>query len=102
MTRLIAVVVATFAVVVTLAVADAPALAQQDIMKCMEQCLRHEGRDQRETCRLRCADIPSVTGPGSRPPGQHDCMARYKACSKDCGGDRECVKACKAELMNCK
>jgi hypothetical protein len=105
MTRLASVVLSAFAVAFVVAVADvpAPALAQQqDLMRCMEQCLRHEGRDQKETCKLRCADIPSVTGPGSRPPGQQDCMGQYKACQRDCGKDRECHKACKTQLMNCK
>jgi|GEM_PF-4636847 len=83
--------------------APTPALAQQqDIMQCMERCLRYEGRDQKETCKLRCADVPSVTGQGGRPPGERDCMARFKACGKDCGRDRKCAAACKAELMNCK
>lgn len=83
--------------------ASAPALAQQqDLMRCMEQCLRHEGRDQKETCKLRCADVPSVTGRGDRPAGGRDCMARFKACGKDCGRDRKCAAACKAELMRCK
>ncbi len=105
MTRLTSVVFSVFAVAFVVAVADvpAPALAQQqDMMRCMEQCLRHEGRDQKETCKLRCADVPSVTGQGGRPPGDRDCMARFKACGKDCGRDRKCAAACKAELMNCK
>jgi len=106
MTRILSVVLS--AVIVASAVAPlvhrpAPALAQQnDLMRCMEQCLRHEGRDQKETCKLRCADIPSVTGPGTRPSGERDCMGRYKACQKDCGRDRRCAAACKTELMNCK
>ena len=90
------------AFVLAAAAFPAPAFAQTDIMKCMEQCLRYEGKDQKETCKLRCADIPSVTGPGSRPPGQQDCMGQYKACQRDCGKDRECHKACKTQLMNCK
>ena len=84
-------------------VAPAPAPAQQqDMMQCMERCLRYEGRDAKDTCKLRCADVPSVTGPGGRPPGERDCMARFKACGKDCGPDRKCAAACKAELMSCK
>ncbi len=85
-----------------LATAPAPAVAQQDIMQCMERCLRTEGRDQRDTCRLRCADIPSVTGPGSRPAGEEDCMGRFKACQKECGRNKECISVCKTQLMNCK
>jgi hypothetical protein len=93
------------AVAAMLTAALAPALAHaqsSDLMKCMEQCLRYEGKDQKETCKMRCADIPSVTGPGSRQGGQHDCMGQYKACQKDCGKDRDCQKACKTQLMNCK
>ena len=91
------------AVTLAAALAAPPALAQSsDLMQCMEKCLRFEGKDQKETCKLRCADIPSVTGPGSRPAGQHDCMGQYKACQKDCGKDRDCQKACKTQLMNCK
>ena len=93
------------AVSLSFAAVDVPAPAfaqQQDMMRCMEQCLRHEGRDQKETCKLRCADVPSVTGQGGRPPAERDCMTRSKACGKDCGRDRKCAAECKAELMNCK
>jgi hypothetical protein len=95
--------VAAALAVTSVAIPPAPAQAQQqDIMQCMERCLRHEGRDQKEMCKLRCADLPSVTGPGGRPAGDRDCMARFKACGKDCGRDRQCAAACKAELMSCK
>ena len=91
------------AVTLAASLAAPPARAQSsDLMQCMEKCLRYEGKDQKETCKLRCADIPSVTGPGSRPAGQHDCMGQYKTCQKDCGKDRNCQKACKTQLMNCK
>ena len=97
-----AIVVAALALA-AVAFTPAPAPAQpQDIMQCMERCLRHEGRDQKETCKLRCADLPAVTGPGGRPAGDRDCMARFKACGRDCGRDRKCAAACKAELMSCK
>ncbi len=90
------------AATLSVALTPSPALAQpQDIMQCMERCLRHEGRDQKETCKLRCADLPSVTD-RDRPAGDRDCMARHKACQKDCGRDRDCHRGCKAELMRCK
>lgn len=94
-------ILAAVAVLVAIAAAPSPATAQRDVMQCMERCLRHEGRDAKDTCKLRCADLPAVTG-RERAPGQGDCMARYKACQRDCRHDRECHRACKDTLMACR
>ena len=47
-----------------------PASAATDLMQCMESCIRHEGGNSatnKETCKSRCANVPSVTGGGTSP-----------------------------------
>lgn len=102
MKRFAAVCFAALALLAAIAALPAPAIAERDIMHCMERCLRAEGRDARDTCKMRCADVPSATRPDVRPPGQGDCMARYKACQRHCGQDRACHQRCKNALMGCR
>ncbi len=74
-----------------------PELAQSgNIMQCMEQCIRSEGKSEKATCKSRCANI------SSKPRKQKDCMGTYKSCKKRCAKkDRACNSACKQALMSC-
>jgi len=93
-----------FAAIVALA-ATAPAPAGADpielaqsgnLMQCMEQCIRSEGKAEKATCKSRCATI------STKRPKQKDCMGNYKRCQKSCPkGNNSCRKGCKARLMKC-
>ncbi len=79
--------------------------AAADLLQCMDSCIRHEGGNSaanKETCKSRCANVPSVTGgsqPGRRDSGS--CMSTYKDCRESCGGNKACKRACKKALMRC-
>ena len=75
----------------------APELAQGgNIMQCMEQCIRSEGKAEKDTCKSRCANI------SSQAPKQKDCMGTFKSCQRSCPKqDRDCHRACKNALMKC-
>jgi len=85
--------------------AAGPASAAADVMQCMESCIRHEGGNSaanKETCKARCANVPSVTGgaaPENRDSGS--CMSAYKDCQENCGKDKKCQRVCKKALMRC-
>ena len=66
-----------------------------EVMQCMERCLRSEGKSEKTNCKSRCADISSQRQKGS------DCMAVYKQCLTPCDGGKTCRRACKNNLMNC-
>jgi len=73
-------------------------LAQSDnLLQCMEKCIREEGKDEKDTCKLRCAKIPSQ---GAQ---QKDCMGVYKQCKKNCPSatKKACRKQCKKQLTSC-
>lgn len=71
-------------------------LAQtQGLLQCMTQCIKQEGEDNYDTCKLRCASVPLQT------PQGHDCMGDFKQCKKACSGNKDCRKECKAALMTC-
>ncbi len=80
-----------------------PAPAAADLMQCMESCIRHEGGNSaanKETCKSRCANVPSATGaPATKDSGS--CMSAYKDCQADCGKDKKCKRVCKKALMRC-
>ena len=82
-----------------------PASAAADLMQCMESCIRHEGGNSatnKETCKSRCANVPSVTGGGTSPNRDSgSCMSAYKDCQADCGKDKKCKRVCKKALMRC-
>jgi len=82
-----------------------PASAATDLMQCMESCIRHEGGNSatnKETCKSRCANVPSVTGGGTSPNRDSGgCMSAYKDCQADCGKDKKCKRVCKRALMRC-
>jgi len=83
----------------------APAFAQQGLMQCMEQCIRHEGGNtaaNKETCKSRCANVPMPAGRGAGVGGGRDCMAVHKECLAACGKDRTCKRACRKRLVTCK
>ena len=81
------------------------AFAQGGLLQCMEQCIRHEGGNtatNKETCKSRCANVPSVTGGGTSPNRDSgSCMSAYKDCQADCGKDKKCKRVCKKALMRC-
>jgi len=83
----------------------ATASAAGDLMQCMENCIRGEGGNSdanKDTCKMRCANIPSVTGGGA--PANKDsgsCMSAYKDCNEACGKDKKCKRVCKKALMRC-
>ena len=66
-----------------------------EVMQCMERCLRSEGKSEKTNCKSRCAEIST-----QRPQGS-DCMTVYKQCLKPCDGDKTCRRDCKNKLMNC-
>ena len=66
-----------------------------EVMQCMERCIRSEGKSEKTNCKSRCADISL-----QRPQGS-DCMTVYKRCLRPCDGDKTCSRDCKKKLMNC-
>ncbi|MEQ8665887.1 MAG: hypothetical protein RIC16_09185 [Rhodospirillales bacterium] len=70
-------------------------IAQQGLLQCMTQCIKQEGEDEYDTCKLRCANVPMEGGQ------QQDCMAVFKDCKKACGDNNACRKECKGALMTC-
>ena len=82
-----------------------PGAAKADLLQCMESCIRHEvgnSATNKDTCKMRCANVPSVTG--GRGPGKKDsgsCMSAYKDCQETCGKDKKCKRVCKKGLMRC-
>ncbi|MBC8339935.1 MAG: hypothetical protein H8E39_14735 [Alphaproteobacteria bacterium] len=82
-----------------------PATASADLLQCMESCIRHEGGNtasNKDTCKMRCANVPAVTGGGT--PANKDsgsCMSTYKDCNEACGRNKACKRICKKALMRC-
>jgi len=72
------------------------AYANADVLQCMADCIKSEGKAEKATCKSRCADIPVSTQPENK-----DCMATFKQCKKTCEGDKDCKKVCKTTLLNC-
>ena len=71
----------------------------EDLLQCMEKCIRYEGGNtdaNKDTCKFRCANT-STKGQG----GMRDCMGEFKACKKNCGKDNACYKVCKKAQMKC-
>ncbi len=83
------------------AAARAPVeIAQADLLQCMEKCIRDEGSAYKDTCKSRCAKIPSAFGNGG--PKKQDCMAVYKECLKTCPkNNKACKKTCREQRMGC-
>ena len=79
--------------------AGSPALKlaqSSNVMKCMEQCIRSEGKAKKASCKSHCANI------SSRPPKQQNCMGIYKNCNRNCPKrDKICQRGCKEALMQC-
>lgn len=73
-----------------------PVIASAEVMQCMIDCIKAEGKAEKDTCKTRCADVPI-----SANPEAHDCMAMFKQCKKVCESDKECKKICKTALLNC-
>ena len=84
-----------------LAIAANSAGAASTIMQCMEKCIKDEGKDQKATCKQRCANVPSVFD-GKSQAGGMDCMAIYKSCNSTCKKGKDCLRKCKQSLMKCK
>lgn len=98
MDRRIGLYLAIFAIVslVLVNLYQTPAHASAALMQCMVDCIKSEGKDEKDTCKSRCANVPI-----SADPQNHDCMAIFKQCKKVCESDKECKKVCKDGLMNC-
>ncbi|MGB0682075.1 MAG: hypothetical protein ACPGOV_05185 [Magnetovibrionaceae bacterium] len=71
--------------------------ANADMMSCMANCIKSEGKDEKDTCKTRCANVGMGGGQ------QRDCMGLYKSCMKSTcsSGANDCRKVCKAKLNNC-
>ncbi len=67
----------------------------ETVMQCMERCIRSEGKEEKSTCKTRCAKV----GTQGRP--QKDCGTMYKTCMKGCGKDKNCTKACRKARTKC-
>ncbi len=85
--------------------APAAAQSQSDVMRCMEKCIREEGKDDKANCKTRCAPVPSVFGhsqEGQQKPDSGSCMSGYKDCMQGCAkGNKICKRVCKKALMRC-
>ncbi len=84
----------------------APAAAgTHGIMQCMEKCIREEGKSSKDTCKTKCAPVPSAFGrnQGSgRQPDSGSCMSAYKDCMQGCAkSNKICKRSCKKSLMRC-
>lgn len=71
-------------------------VAQNDLMKCMEKCVRTNGKDEKDSCKLSCTANMSMQGE------KKDCMAIYKSCRKGCGKNKATKKACKKTCRKAK
>ena len=69
---------------------------ESQIINCMTECIRTEGKSQKAKCKWRCAN---VSNPSNKV---QDCMAIYKGCFNTCGPNKSCRVVCKKKLMNCK
>ncbi len=82
-----------------------PGTTSADLLQCMESCIKHEGGNSatnKDTCKMRCANVPSVTGGGgSGKKDSGSCMSAYKDCQTDCGKNKKCKRVCKKSLMRC-
>ncbi len=75
--------------------------AAQGIMECMRKCIQHEGGNtatNKATCKSRCAGAPQAGAQGGGP----DCMTVHKTCIRGCGKNKNCKRACRKRLLNCK
>ena len=85
--------------------APAAAGAHDTVMRCMEKCIREEGKADKANCKTRCAPVPSVFGRsqgGGRQPDSGSCMSGYKDCMQGCAkGNKICKRVCKKALMRC-
>lgn len=81
------------------AATDTELAQSQDLMQCMERCIREEGKTEKATCKSKCANIPSAFGQQQQ---RRDCMAVFKSCKRNCPkADKNCHRACKDALMQC-
>ena len=74
-------------------------VAAGDLMKCMEKCVRTYGKDEKDSCKLKCsAGMPAKSQ-------NRDCMAIFKSCRKGCGTNKAtkkaCTKTCRKAKNNC-
>ncbi len=79
--------------------AGAQELAAGSLLKCMEKCVRTYGKDEKDSCKLKC------TADMSTKSQTKDCMAIYKSCRKGCGKNKAtkkaCTKTCRKAKQNC-
>ena len=72
----------------------------ETLMQCMQKCIREAGKftdANKTTCKTRCAVVTFKGQPTSIP----DCMGEYKACRKQCGKEKTCLRKCKERQMAC-
>ena len=69
---------------------------ESQIINCMTECIRTEGKSNKPKCKWRCAN---VSNPSNKV---QDCMEIYKGCFNTCGSNKSCRVVCKKQLMNCK
>ena len=90
---------AFLALLAPLSAPGAQELAAGDLMKCMEKCVRTYGKDEKDSCKLKCSADMSTKG---KP---RDCMAIYRTCRKGCGKNKAtkkaCTKTCRKAKQNC-
>ena len=74
-------------------------VAQKDLMKCMELCVRTNGKDEKDSCKLKCTANMSTKSQAK------DCIGIYKACRKGCGKNKAtkkaCTKTCRKAKQSC-
>ncbi len=85
--------------------APAAAGTHDNVMRCMEKCIREEGKSEKATCKTKCAPVPSAFGRdqgGGRQPDSGSCMSAYKDCKESCAkGNKICKRVCKKALTRC-
>lgn len=75
---------------------QAQAQVGDKMMQCMEKCIMDEGKDEKATCKTRCASTLG-TGRGQKV----DCGIQYKECRKACDKDKKCEQGCRADRRSC-
>ena len=75
-------------------------LKAADMMQCMFDCVKQEGKAAKAACKLRCAN---TTLPPANAANQSNCMSIFKKCKNTCDkSNKVCWKNCKETLMVCK
>ena len=87
--------------IVTAKTPEASFAASSQIMQCVANCLKFEGKNatNKNNCKLRCSNTPL---PALNDNQKKDCMGLFKKCRDDCKkSDKSCNNSCKKMLMSC-